>query len=127
MDVGTVVEGLLSGSIPPQAGLSALLIKGRELPGEILKQLPYLTDRLVQDRDNDLVATNLEILANLLESQEASESVELLTQDSTLSRLLFHLNNPEFSLRYPLLRIFISIAKLKRNTLQRYNIYYNCS
>ena len=119
VDVGTVVEGLLSGSIPPQAGLSALLIKGRELPGEIIAQLPYLTGRLREDRENDLLATNLEIFANLLCGQEADVAVESLTQDVTLSRLLFHLNNTDFSVRYPLLRILISIAKLKRSTLQR--------
>ena len=120
VDVATVVDGLLSGSIPPQAGLATLLIKGRENSAEIVSHVPYLITRLLDDRENGLIATNLEILATLLASEYDDEVVSALVDDIPLSRLLHHLSNHDFSVRYPLLRIFITIAKLKRPLLQRY-------
>ena len=120
VDVNQVVAGIESGSIPEGVGLTALLMQSREQPTQLANHVPILTKRLLdQSKRSDVQSPVLEILAQLLVSPHAEEVAQVLIEDEILSQLLLFLNNNEFGIRYPLLRICISIAKLKRSSLQR--------
>ena len=119
VDVNQVVAGIEAGSIPEGVGLTALLMQSREQPTQLANHVPALTKRLLdQTKRSDVQSPVLEILAQLLVSPHAEEVAQVLIGDEILSQLLLFLNNNDFGIRYPVLRICISIAKLKRSSLQ---------
>ena len=120
VNVDHVVAGMEKGSIPEHVALTAILMQSREQPTQVANHITALTTKLLdQSKLSDVHSPVLEILAQLLTSQHQQEVAEALIEDEILTRLLYFLNNHEFGIRYPLLRICISIAKLKRSTLQR--------
>ena len=119
VNVDQVVKGVKSGSIPAQAGLSAILLKSRDNHVEIHPHLPHLLERLHLENDSVLLAVILEIFADLLSKEKSDEVADFLIEDTHTSRLLRLLNNNDFPVRYPLLRLLISLCKLRRHAIQR--------
>jgi hypothetical protein len=66
VDVSVILNGLETGSIPVQSGISALLLKSRDSPAEVVSAIDYILQLLETSQDFGAVSTSLELLSELL-------------------------------------------------------------
>ena len=110
-DVAVILQSLESGTLPMQSGLSALLMKSRDNPVEVLSSVPFLVQRLSNENDLNKISIILNIFCELLGASE-SESVgdstaESIIKSDVLTALFSLLPETEFSVRFPLLRTLL--------------------
>lgn len=122
-DVSAILNGLEKGSLPTQSGLSAFLLKSRESPAEVVEALPFILRHLETSEELQSISTTLELLAELLgpcEDETVGERVsDCLVKSECFSRLFQFLSNTEFSIRFPLLRVFLYTCQRQPHAVQR--------
>lgn len=111
-DVAVILQSLESGTLPMQSGLSALLMKSRDNPVEVLSSIPFLIKRLSSENDLNKISIILNIFCELLGASTESESVGASTAESiiksdVLTTMFSLLPETEFSVRFPLLRTLL--------------------
>ncbi|CAG5111689.1 Oidioi.mRNA.OKI2018_I69.chr2.g5968.t2.cds [Oikopleura dioica] len=110
-DVAVILQSLESGTLPMQSGLSALLMKSRDNPVEVLSSVPFLVQRLSNENDLNKISIILNIFCELLgasESERVGDSTaESIIKSDVLTTLFSLLPETEFSVRFPLLRTLL--------------------